>query len=240
MKSDLFFRLLFIPSNFQAFLGIHNQHYNPSKEPNYGALIHRYCSTGNYLKLLDEKYIRLCYGALGNEFGMNKQGAKLVPYSTFKSSILGQKLALSALSKYRLEQFKSGQKPTDDLFSKLETLFRHLHVMASGVKLVGVSKALHFLLPNLIMPVDRKNVLTFLYGSSYVPPSLDGQFKRFREVLERYSDLAQHLNLTVHNSDGKWWNVSVPKRIDNAIAGFWNGLYNGILKFSPPNSQTRV
>lgn len=230
MKSDLSFRLLFEPSNFQKFLKIHNQHYAPHREPSYARLIHRYNSTGDYLKLLDEEYIRLCYEALGNEFGMNKRGAKLVPYSTFKSSILGQKLALSALSKDRLEHFKSGQKPTDDLFSKLSILFRHLQVMASGAKLVGVSKALHFLLPNLIMPIDRKNVLTSLYGSDYVPPSLDGQFKRLREVFERYSGLAQHLNLTAHNGDGNWWNASVPKRIDNAIAGVWFGLSNGILK----------
>ena len=231
MQPNLLIQLFLIPSNFDAFLSIYNQHYDPNREPNYRQLVQTYRNTNDYRRLLNDAHIRLCYDALGHEFGLAKRRAKLVPFSAYASSILAQKQRLWILSKYRLEQFKSGQVATANLFGQLSALFRGLNVMASGSQLVGVSKTLHFLLPDLIMPVDRENVLEFLYGSRYVPVSIDTQFSRFTEVLNRYTDFAQRLSLTLGNGGGNWWNTSVPKRIDNAIAGLLFGVKNGMLRF---------
>lgn len=232
MQPDLLIQLFLIPSNFDAFLQIYNQHYDPNREPNYSQLIQTYRSTDDYRRLLNGAYIRLCYDALGHEFGLAKRRAKLVSYSAFASSILAQKERLCIINKYRLEQSRPSQVASDTLFPRLSALFRGLNVMASGSQLVGVSKTLHLLLPDLIMPVDRENVLWFLYGSKYVPASMNSQFSRFMEVFNRYADFAQRLNLTLDDGDGNWWNKSVPKRIDNAIAGLLFGVKNGILRFS--------
>jgi len=163
---------------------------------------------------------------------MDQRRARLVPYSQFASSLVSQKLRLHGLSRYKMEEHTSDTMSVSNLFSEFHVLFKQLNVMASGSKLVGVSKALHFMLPNLVMPVDGDSVLKFCYGSNYVPPSFDAQFERFKEVFQRYADLTRHLQLKVSNADGNWWNISVPKRIDNAIAGFWVGLKKGMLKFS--------
>lgn len=235
MKIDSLFRLLYIPENFQKFLAIFNEAYaklGVSKEQSYGRLIMKYNNTPSYLRLFaNSEYIRLAYDAL-KEFKMDQRRARLVPYSQFASSLASQKLRLHGLSRYKMEELTSDTMSVSNLFSEFQVLFKQLNVMASGSKLVGVSKALHFMLPNLVMPVDGDSVLKFCYGSNYVPPSFDAQFERFKEVFQRYADLTRHLRLKVSNADGNWWNISVPKRIDNAIAGFWVGLKKGMLKFS--------
>jgi hypothetical protein len=234
MKIDSLLQLLCIPENFRKFLTIFNESYaklGVYKEPSYRRLIEKYNDTANYLRLFENsQYISLAYDAL-KEFKMDQQGARLVRYSEFESSLVSQKSRLHDLNRYKLEELASDKVPFSDLFAEFQVLFKQLNVMASGSKLVGVSKTLHFMLPNLVMPVDRDSILRFCYGSNYVPPSLDAQFERFNEVFRRYFDLTQHLGLKESDADGNWWNISVPKRIDNAIAGFWIGLKKGLLKF---------
>lgn len=233
MKEFTLFYLLYVPENFRKFLEVFNKDYSQKREPNYNQLIMQYRNTQGYRKLFnDDKYTQLAYKCLEKEFGMNKQGAKLVPYSKLKLSIFHQKSRLSKLSVHKLEKFNLDKNTPNDVFSELWTLFNQLEVMASSSKLVGVSKTLHFLLPDLVMPIDREYVLPTIFGSKYVPSALDKQFEKFKEVFKAYSDLAQHLNLTVNNGDGNWWNVSVPKRIDNAIAGLLDGIKSGKLNFS--------
>jgi len=236
-----FFQLLYLPANFNKFLGIFNSDYQTvgqSREPNYKSLINKYDKASNYSSLVSNTaYINLAYAAL-KEFSMNKQGARLVAQPQFQSSILKHVPTLSLLSSYKLESIDD--KSLTNIFSNLWILFQGLQVMASSSKLVGVSKAMHFLLPNLVMPIDRKSVLRFYYGqtSINVPTILHKQFQVFQEVLQSYRDLAQHLPLNLSNWDGNWWNKSVPKRIDNAIAGFWKALPNISFQSTPLQSSS--
>lgn len=233
------FKLLYSPANFQVFLGIFNSDYKAMgqfKEPNYASLINQYDKASNYSTLVSNTtYIGLVYAAL-KEFSMNERGARLVAQPQFQSYILKHVPTLSLLSSYRLESIDN--KSLTNIFSNLWVLFKELQVMASSSKLVGVSKAMHFLLPNLVMPIDRKGVLSFYYGqtSPNVPTGLHKQFQILREVFESYKDLAQHLPLNLSNWDGNWWNKSVPKRIDNAIAGFWKAFPNISFQSTPPQS----
>lgn len=231
MKDSLF-KLLYNSENFRKFMEIHNETYKKTgiyKERSYEQLIQKYNSS-DYASLFDNsRYINLAYDAL-KEFKMDQQGARLVPYSEFESSIINQISRLVALNRYRLEELKPDRMLEYDLFAELKTLFQQLKVMASSSKLVGFSKALHFLLPNLVMPVDRASVLNFCLGSDSVPSRLDEQFAKFEAVFQKYNDLSRYLGLNIGNSDGNWWNLSVPKRIDNAILGCWMGYKEGKLK----------
>jgi hypothetical protein len=119
----------------------------------------------------------------------------------------------------------------EELLDGLKLLFSGLKVVPlkakpgkppkEGPKLVAVSKILHFLLPDLVMPVDRKKVLRF-FRKGDVPQETDEQFELFMEVFRKYAEVTARLGLTSGNGDGNWWNISVPKRIDNAILGFWD------------------
>jgi len=70
------------------------------------------------------------------------------------------------------------------------------------------------------MPVDGASVLRFLRKGS-VPTKIGKQFELFKEIFCKYIELTSQLKLNPDNGDGNWWNISVPKRIDNAIGGFW-------------------
>jgi hypothetical protein len=237
MASSLF-KLLYTPGNFEKFLAMFNMYYSSrgkDREHAYETLIKKYTDTSDYLSLFeDTEYISLAYNAL-LEFGIDERHTRLISYPEFESSILNEKSRFSALNSYRLEQLD--KKLLGNILSELLALFQKLKVVASSSSVVGTSRILHFLLPNLVMPLDEGRVLRFYYGlPPDVPLSFNEQFDKFKEVFENYRGLAQHLNLSLSNWDGNWWNMSVPKRIDNAIAGYWIGFKDGI--FIPNLSST--
>lgn len=234
-----YFDLLFERQYFDTFLNYFNSLYSKQgqdRETHYGNLIKRYYRYDNQNApssslvidnshieaLLDDfNHIYDMYESLRVEFGMGKRSAKLVPAVEFFSSIQGHKAVIVGLTNYRMDCIVPGTVP-QDLLDALEQLFYGLRVVPPNkpLKLVAVSKTLHFLLPNLVMPVDGASVLRFLRKGP-VPQKINKQFDLLIEVFNKYIELAAQLGLKSNNGDGNWWNISVPKRIDNAIGGFW-------------------
>ena|GEM_PF-820130 len=249
-----YFDLLRTKKYFDIFLDHYNSQYSQyqyKKEPLYSELIKRHYKIGqdgishpsiysdlhsyhNHVAALitDCIHIDNAYNSLKTEFGMGRRGAKLVEFDEFWDSIQNHKAAILRLTQYRMDDFDSNVVPPS-LLGDLKDLFYGLKVVPpkqkqgkppeEGTKLVAVSKTLHFLLPNLVMPIDNKYVLGFLRKN--VPPKIDGQFNLFKKLFDNYIELTYKLKLNPDNGDGNWWNISVPKRIDNAIAGFWQ-LFN--------------
>lgn len=205
------------------------------KEPRYSSLIKRYYMisgniasvssfTSNHVSALisNQTYIGNAYNSLNTEFRMNRRLSKTVSYEEFWNSIQNHKVVIVRLTNYRMDSIVPGAIP-EGLLNDLRQLFYGLSVVPlyKPRKLVAVSKTLHFLLPNLVMPVDVAGVLRFLRMGD-VPQKIDKQFDLFIEVFRKYIELAAKLGLKMDNGDGHWWNISVPKRIDNAIGGFWD------------------
>jgi hypothetical protein len=235
------------PQEWNRFLKYHavrSRKSGEEKEPHYEKLIKRYygidqgiarnsSSTSNHIKTLisDETHIKNLYESLKRDFRMGTRGLRLVPLEEFSHSIRAHEEVLIRLAGYRMESISPAAIPQEPL-DGLELLFRQLHIVppksqaaetpGEGPKLVAVSKTLHFLLPDLVMPVDRAKVLRFFGKKGDVPSDQGKQFAWFRQVFDNYVELTVHLGLTSGNGDGNWWNVSVPKRIDNAIIGFWD------------------
>ena len=81
--------------------------------------------------------------------------------------------------------------------------------MNSKGRLVSNSKIMHFILPHLVMPMDRKNTLMFFYNNT-------GESKnKFLEIFESSWYIAKRMNLSYYLDDD--WNRTIPKIIDNAI-----------------------
>lgn len=245
-----YYDLLCNPIYFRRLLNHYNSHYKGpvvqnvvyDKEPLYRDLIKRYYQIDggkgdedlndnianlnfdkNHIKCLveDDHHIYQIYNCLGSEFGMARRSARLVEFELFETSIKDHLAILSSLNIYRMDSIVNNSD-LDILLSQLRLLFTELQVVPPGSpKLVAVSKTLHFLLPNLVMPIDRDSVLKFLYRKGDVPTKEDKQFRVFTDVFTKYRSITQKLGLKIDNGDGSWWNVSVPKRIDNAILGFW-------------------
>ena len=218
---------------FLHYVDIYNKNYreNSASNDDYSKLMRMYSPAEDYHALLqDTAYISLAYQTL-QDWNMNQRGARLVPLSTFRNSILSCVKSLDQLKGYRLEMLSTSELP--EVLSDLKNLFLNLRVMQTRAKIVGVSKTLHFLLPNLAMPVDRENILSFLYlGSKYSANPLR-EFGYFTEIFEGYLELCHKLGLSEKDVDGVGWNFAIPKMIDNALIGFLSELLAGRVAIKP-------
>jgi len=93
-----------------------------------------------------------------------------------------------------------------------------MHVMKSSGKLVSNSKTMHFIIPDLVMPMDPQNTLNFFFRNT-------GESKsRFLTVFERSYQIAKAIDLGPFLDEE--WNLSKPKVIDNAIISYMSPKYN--------------
>jgi len=179
---------------------------------------HRKHSNLNVL-LQDNEFVELIYITL-IAWDMNRRAAKLVSFEEFKKSIFDNANLLSELYNYKLSSLS--ERDVDIILNKIEKVFVDLKVMKSKSKIVGISKALHFLLPNLIMPIDRKYTLGFFYGHNKYDQEITKEFKTFKEVFVAFHHIAVKLKLFEADIDNFNWNTSIPKLIDNVLIGFKN------------------
>jgi hypothetical protein len=240
-----YFDLLCIPKYFDRFLNCFDSNYGEKgqyREPHYGKLINRYykidieegisylnghiknldIDSNHVIRLInDNTHISNIYESLRIEFGMGRRSAKLVSINDFTVSIQDNQAIIERLANQRLDSIPPGTVPTS-LLTDLKTLFFGLQVVPQDQKskIVAVSKALHFLLPDLVMPIDGANILRF-FGKGDIPGKAEQQFEWFKEVFIKYVQLIAYLKLERDNCNCNWWNISVPKRIDNSITGFW-------------------
>ncbi len=184
-------------------------------------VIEKYRNTDNYDKLLsDNQYIEYIYATL-TSWGMHRmtKNVLLKEFKEFKKTIDLNRDSLIELNKYKLETIQS----IEDMKKSLLKVFNNLIVMKKGSKIVGTSKALHHLLPDLVPPIDRRNTINFFYEDPLkkqvsIPKDED---KSFFEILGEYIDITKNLNLTLRSFPNKnVFDTSVPKIIDNAIIGF--------------------
>lgn len=165
-------------------------------------------------KKFSNKFIQLSYTTL-MAWNMNQRGAKLSRYDVFKKSILAQSNTLRSLEKYRIESLKS----PEDLKPKIRSLFKSLRLVARGKpKLVTYSKTLHYFLPNLLMPIDRRYTLNFFYNSENFKNDETIQFELYWQIFTEFRKMSESYNFKKH-IDRKW-NRNVPKIIDNIIIAY--------------------
>ncbi|MDD4877635.1 MAG: hypothetical protein PHO02_01210 [Candidatus Nanoarchaeia archaeon] len=174
------------------------------------------CSKNINELLQDNEFFELIYITL-KAWNMNQRKAKLAPFNEFKKSIQDNESTINELYPYRLESLS--QTELESVLNKLKLLFYNLNVMKSKTKIVGVSKTLHFLLPHLVIPMDRKYTMDFFYGHNAYSQNIDKEFQIFKEIFNKSYEIAKQLKLSNKDIDNFNWNTSVPKLIDNAIIG---------------------
>jgi len=158
----------------------------------------------------DER-IKLIYEML-IAFKMNSRGARLSEFADFNKSIKKHSDTIESLAKVKLEKVKEA----DDSFREtIGSLFCNLDGLTqTNSSLVTFSKTMHFLLPDLFMPIDGRYTLRFFYEST---PT--NQKQCFLQVLEQFRQFAQehHEVLKAQVNKHSHWNRSIPKVIDNII-----------------------
>lgn len=171
----------------------------------------------NKRKILDiysDEYLELAYTTLIS-WNMNGRGAKLADIINFKNTIRENKADINFLNAYRIE--KLDKQDIKKILEILERLFNKLEIVKTKSPLVTFSKTLHFLLPNLIVPIDRKYTASFFYNSDQIPQK-EKQFKVFSELFEKFWEITQRYDLNNYLDNN--WNRTIPKVIDNMIIGY--------------------
>jgi hypothetical protein len=163
----------------------------------------------------DNIYFDYIYAVLAS-WGMHRMGdktAKMSDFDLFKQSILDNKQGLIKISSYKLQQLNDAEY--HEVKRSLEKIFDDLHVMDSDAKLVGNSKALHHLLPDLVVPIDRTHTLRFFFNNTNI--NYDEK-DLFLDLLDRFRNIAKDIDMSEIPLSG--FNTSIPKIIDNAIMGY--------------------
>jgi hypothetical protein len=150
-------------------------------------------------------------------WGMDQQGAMLEQSSLIYDSINKCRDYLDELYSYRLAEIDN--KTLSNLKDALFLLFRDLKIMKSKRRIVGVAKTMHFLLPDLVMPVDGKYTMNAIYGYNKISKTTTDEFEDYFYILKKFHEICKHYKLSLLDFDTSRWNTSIPKIIDNAIIG---------------------
>ena len=154
-------------------------------------------------------------------FGMNSRGAKLKSFEYFASTLTSNIKTIGLISNFELESITDIQ--LQEAKPVLKELFYSLDIMESSSKLVGFSKTMAHIIPDLIPPIDRQNINNFFFGNTILPTYSYGEFNRFWNIFLKFQYISKKLQLSKHNRKFEGFNSSIPKIIDNAI---WGYVYN--------------
>lgn len=167
----------------------------------------------------DNKY-EYIYAAL-TSWGMHrmgKGGAKMTDFETFIKSINTVKQHIEKLKNKKLENLKEKD------FEVLEEIFKNIQIMETKTKIVGHSKVIAHLLPNVVPPIDREYTFYFLKGSKSIVNDLDKEwilYKTFiQEFFQKISIDKRFKKFAIKSLKNKKefpWDTSIPKIIDNLV-----------------------
>jgi len=159
-----------------------------------------------------DEFIELVYTTL-KAWNMDSRAAKLSSFVKFKNSILQNKRTIKQLFPYKLG--KLNENKVEFVLSEARSLFRDLVLVAKGKpKLVTYSKALHFFIPHLFMPIDRRYTLSHFSCNQNLQ---NNSIFVFEKVFREFNEFANKYDLSIYIDNNRHRNI--PKIIDNMIIG---------------------
>lgn len=151
---------------------------------------------------------------------MGKGGSKMQSFETFRRSI---KLLLDKISEAQRYDFRAMD---DAKWALVRQIFQGIDIMASGTRLVGHSKVLHHMMPNIVPPIDREYTLRYLRGNTNIKNDLNQEWLTLKEIVSDFfipvaSNTDFHLKASkwIANQDQYPWDTSVLKVVDNLLIG---------------------
>ncbi len=147
-------------------------------------------------------------------WGIGSRASSLRTFPDFVAALHAKAAAIEELDGLAIDQ------PTLDVGTvgnKLARLAQSLDIANNKARIVPGSKALHHLLPELVVPIDRAYTQPFF---EWAAPTLQSSPERcLREAFDGFVRIARAVDPAQHVGDG--WYSSRTKVIDNAIVGLW-------------------
>jgi hypothetical protein len=174
---------------------------------------------------LSDRHLEMIYATLAS-WGMHRMGktkTKMVDFSLFKDTILKMRPRLLALKDVDLRNFDT--EPVDILNEITEICFE-LTVSISQSKIVGNSKVLAHIFPNLVPPVDREYSIRFFSETLYNFSGLEEEKKFYRHIIKKCYSFVRKLDNDDMSLIDTRFNSSAPKMFDNFIMLYLKALKN--------------
>lgn len=152
---------------------------------------------------------------------MGEGGSKMLGFDVFRRSIesLAEPIAEA--------QHLAPQSMSVRGWEVVREIFQGIKVMASGTRLVGNSKVMHHLVPNIVPPIDREYTLRYLRGSTNIRNDSDLEWQTMQQIISGFFiPIASDAGFEAKARD--WmarqvdypWDTSLLKVVDNLIIGW--------------------
>jgi hypothetical protein len=151
---------------------------------------------------------------------MGRGGSKMRPFGEFQQSVVALSRTIDELKHVKPETVA----PED--WACLGEVFLGIRVMATGTSLVGNSKVMAHLVPNIVPPIDREYTLRLLRGSMNIQNDPHKEWLLMKGLMEGFF-LPVARDPRLRALAGKWmadqdrypWDTSLMKVIDNLLIG---------------------
>ncbi len=181
---------------------------------------------------LGKTHIEMIYATLAS-WGMHRMGdtkTKMVDFNKFENSILTHKNILSDLKTLKMEEVSNSNLP--EVIEKLRSICFALKTSESNSRIVGNSKTLAHILPNIVPPIDRQYTIRFFScePTSFLnakegikqPPGIKFSEEEtcFTYILEKTHNFINHIKVEKQIGLSGTFNTSYPKIFDNLIMAY--------------------
>jgi len=151
---------------------------------------------------------------------MGRGGSKMQSFETFRRSLepLEDWIAEAQAFDYR--------DMNNDRWVVLKEIFQGIRIMATGTSLVGNSKVMHHILPNIVPPIDREYTLRYLRGNTNIKNDLEQEWVLMKGIIQDFF-LPVASEVEFERKAKRWmaestkypWDTSVLKVVDNLVIG---------------------
>jgi hypothetical protein len=150
---------------------------------------------------------------------MGRGGSKMKPFAAFRASVEVLEPDI------RAAQHFTPQSMDEERWNHLGAIFVRLDAMESLTSIVGNSKVLHHMLPDIIPPIDREYTLRYLRGNTMIVNDPIAEWRVMRGIVEGFF-VPLVLNEQFAAQAAQWigertcpWETSPMKVIDNLVIG---------------------
>jgi len=167
-------------------------------------------------------HLEYVYATLSS-WGMHRMGpggSKMQRFKTFHSSIQSLQIRIAEAQNFNL------RKMSDHNWATIEEIFKGIKVMASGTSLVGNSKVMHHMLPNIVPPIDREYTLQYLRGNKNIKNDLSYEWQLMKEIIANFfMPIVLDAEFVLKGSGWMMknevypWDTSILKIVDNLLIG---------------------
>ena len=151
---------------------------------------------------------------------MGKGGAKMRSFEKFQQSIVPLRGKIVEAKKFDFAEMSERK------WNLLKELFQGISIMVTGTMLVGNSKVMHHMMPNIVPPIDREYTLQYLHGNKNIKNDPNHEWEMMKAIISHFfipvasdQEFRQKAQEWIHNQDRYQWDTSIFKVIDNLVIG---------------------